>query len=185
MNESYRYGVATKTTLKVNQLLVEEANHKANGNISALLRHIIDFYFEHKDQADLSPGAKLTRLEIEADKRKEYEKRLFAGYQRLQQNYSKELEQTLIDFAREKNLNYPPIGQFDLWDTDKNLSKTLDTVKILCNGHGKTSLRNIYRLTGRSQEEELEYLTILKEKGQVLFDDPTPNKTCLVELVEA
>lgn len=182
----YRYNQSTKTTLQVEQILMEYANHHTGGNKSKLVRDIIDEWIAWLDAGKLSPKARLALREHEENQRQENLNMLARGYQRLQQNYSKEHEQDLKDFAEKYGLDYQPEDyQIPLWELDPNLSRTMNAVRTACNGTGQTTLRDIYRITGCPQEETLGYMQQLRDFGQVKFTDPQPYKSCTVELVNS
>lgn len=181
---TYKYGISTKLDLYTHQDVMEYANCFTGASLSEAVRELIAMGLKAAStKPGGSPTFKLAQMRRERAWSEEYRRWLSENYIILQQDYSAEFEQVLKDFAKEKNLQYPPdVTQFSLWDVDKDLSKTLNAVKTCCNGSSETSLREVMRVTNYSREEVLSHLDRLRDFGQVQFDDPLPNAHCTIKL---
>ena len=176
--------IQTKITNSADNALREASNHWTNGNVSKMVRIMIDDWLEMKSKEKGMPAS--VRLAIKRRQRKriqEYKAQLYADWVSLQLDYDEEFEQDLIEFAKEKGLKYPPEERFEKWEYDENLSKVLGAVHTLCNGNGETTLRDVYRATGHTQRDCLRHLEELKDLGKVDFVSPNKNETCTIMLV--
>ncbi len=103
----------------------------------------------------------------------------------MQEDYDKDYENSLIEFAKDSVLSYPPnVEDMTIIDTDMTLHRTLFAVKRSCDGSGYTSLRDVYRRANDTKEAIIGHLEELRRLGYVDFDDPAFNSSCQVTLLK-
>lgn len=184
---SYRYGLSAKFTLDQHTAIIEYANQHTNGNYSNALRRLVVLGLDANKDKKLSAGEKLAIADMKRNQKRRNLTRLQQGYISLQQDYDKEYEEALKQFAEDNDLGtWPPdVSQLTIVDVDKILNRTLHAVKQSCDDNGHTSLRDIYRRTNDTKEFTLRQLEELRRLGYVDFEDPAFNNSCQVTLLKS
>jgi len=172
--------INTKVCQDLHDIIDELSNHRTGGNMSGLVREIIEEWLEYQKSETMPPKVQMKVAKRIRDERERFEIELYEEYLKEQKRPDPKYAKTLEENAKSIGIPWPP-QPIDLPMMLPRYKGILDHLK---ENNGSSTLREMCRVFNLNKDELLERLSFLLSTNKIQVDDVVDNRTTNVYLVE-